>query len=82
MPKNRNKPEYTKKLLNGTVLYINQIGDDKYGNKCFLITDTTGIYDSFVITADGRPLKGEILTGAQERILPLIKTTLEEIISN
>lgn len=82
MSKNRNTPEYTKQLANGTLLYINQIGNDKYGNKCFLITDSSHKFRSFVITADGSPFDGEILTKDQERVIPEIKSTLEQIINS
>ena len=79
MSKNRNIPEYTKELSNGTLLYINQIGDDMYGNKCFLITDTSGKYGSFVLTADGSPLEGESFTKPQQQVLRQIKKFIEEI---
>jgi hypothetical protein len=79
MPKNRNKPEYTMKLSNGTILYINQIGDDMHGNNCFLITDTSGEYGSFVLTADCSPLEGETLTKPQQQLLTQIKKFIDEI---
>lgn len=79
MPNKRDMPEYTMKLSNGTILYINQIGDDIYGNNCFLITDTSGKYGSFVLTADCAPLQGETLTKPQQQILSQIKKMIDEI---
>jgi hypothetical protein len=79
MPQSRIKPEYTKLLSNGTLLYINQIGDIN-GEKCFLITDPTGKYGSFVIDADGDPLAGERLTSLQKLAVIQIMKTIQQIL--
>ena len=81
MPKNRIKPEHTIQLSNGTVVYINQLGD-MYGSQCFLVTTATGLFGSFVITADGIPLNGERFTPEQQKIVPQIKKVIAEIIGN
>lgn len=82
MEKHRTSPEYTKQLSNGILLYINHIGNDSNGNKCFLITDTSDKNRSFVITADGSPFKGEVLTKDQQLLIPQIRTAIEEIIKS
>jgi hypothetical protein len=75
MPKQRNKPEFIVELSNTLSVYLNQIGDIN-GDKCFLITDTAGSFNSFVITAEALPLEGERLTTQQETIArQLIATT-------
>lgn len=75
----RDIPEYKKKLVNGTLLYINQIGDDRSGKKCFLVSDKDRKYESFVITADCLPLNGEVLEKEQQWIVLQIKHFIKEI---
>jgi hypothetical protein len=79
MPRQRNKPEFTVELSNSVKVYINQIGDID-GEKCFLITDTAGSLNSFVITAEALPLEGESLTKTQESIARQLKQAIAEII--
>ena len=78
----RNLPEYTTQLTDGIVIYINQLGSYINEKKRFLVTDTTGKYGSFVITADGTPLEGESLTAAQTKVVQQIKNIIQEISSS
>lgn len=70
--------EYYRTLQDGTKIHICEVGNDKDGNKRYVINSEEKIFDSFTWTPNGVPSEGDKLNHEQAKILKQISNTINK----
>ena len=61
--------EFTYTMVDGTILEITQVPNDKYGNERYLVFDPSGKYDQFTFTPEGTEEPSDPMTPSQKIVL-------------